>query len=188
MSIRQWNSVPAAQPAFVFVAAVLFFASALPAGPLPPASRRPSPAEHSRSAPATPAEHSIAAKVRDVLARQQAAWNRGDVDGFLSGYWNSENTVFAGSSGILHGWMALRERYRKNYPDRAAMGTLEFSGLEVTPLCSSAALAVGRWHLRRAAGPIGGVFSLVLRQFPEGWRIVADHTSVVPEPVRAPAR
>lgn len=125
-------------------------------------------------------ESGALAEIRKLLAEQQAAWNRGDQDEFLLGYWNSDETAFAGTQGIVRGWRGLRERYRKGYPDRAAMGRLEFSDLEVTPLCSEAALALGKWHLEREAGPIGGVFSLVLRRFPEGWRIVADHTSVVP--------
>lgn len=131
---------------------------------------------------------SVEAGVRRVLDHQASAWNRGDVEGFLAGYWKSEETVFAGSQGILHGWQALRERYRKSYPDRKAMGTLAFSDLEVTALCPDAALAVGKWHLDREAGPIGGLFSLVLRRFPEGWRIIADHTSVVPDANRAPGQ
>jgi len=126
------------------------------------------------------------AAVRNVLSEQASAWNRGDVDAFLTGYWNSEQTLFAGSQGITRGWQALKERYRRSYPDRKAMGTLTFSEVEVKVLCPDAALAVGKWHLDRGSGPIGGVFSLVLRQFPEGWRILADHTSVVPE--AAPAR
>ena len=169
----------------ILAAACLLLAASLSAGPLPPALRS---ATRATASAAAPTAHSIAGAVRRVLEDQQAAWNRGDVDAFLTGFWNSEKTVFAGSGGILHGWSALRERYRKNYPDRAAMGTLAFSDLEVTPLCAGAALVVGKWHLARHAGPIGGVFTLVLRQFPEGWRIVSDHTSVVPEPARTPAR
>jgi len=132
--------------------------------------------------PATPVESAV----RSVLIEQAAAWNRGDMDGFLTGYRNSEKTVFAGSQGVTRGWQELRERYRKSYPDRKTMGTLAFSDLEVTMLCPDAALVLGKWHLDRESGPIGGVFSLVLRQFPEGWQIIADHTSVVPEP--SPAR
>ncbi len=124
--------------------------------------------------------------VRGLLRDQAAAWNRGDVDGFLAGYRNSGQTIFAGSQGIIRGWEQLRQRYHTYYPDRQAMGTLTFSSVEVTFLCPDAALAVGNWHLDRDAGPVGGVFSLVLRQYPEGWRIIADHTSVVPE--AAPAR
>jgi ketosteroid isomerase-like protein len=128
------------------------------------------------------------AEIRSLLEGQARAWNRGDLEGFLAGYWNSEETSFAGSQGILHGWQALLERYRKSYPDRKAMGALEFSGLEITPLCPDAALVLGKWHLEREAGPIGGVFSLVLRHFPGGWRIIADHTSVVPNAVPGGAR
>jgi ketosteroid isomerase-like protein len=128
-------------------------------------------------------EPAVSAEIRRLLADQQSAWNRGDQDEFLKGYWQSESTAFVGTQGIVRGWQGLRERYRKGYPDRRAMGTLEFSELEVTPLCAEAALALGKWHLEREAGLVGGVFSLVLRHFPEGWRIVADHTSVV----RAPA-
>lgn len=119
-------------------------------------------------------------EIRSLLDRQATDWNRGDLDGFLTGYWNSDQTAFVGSQGILHGWQALLERYRKSYPDRKAMGTLAFSGLEITVLCPDAALVLGKWHLEREAGPVGGVFSLVLRRFPEGWRVIADHTSVVP--------
>ncbi|HUK51930.1 MAG TPA: nuclear transport factor 2 family protein [Candidatus Binatia bacterium] len=126
------------------------------------------------------------AGVRRVLDDQQAAWNRGDLEGFAQGYWRSDATAFAGTQGILRGWQALLERYRRSYPDRKAMGTLTFSNLEVTPLCADAALALGHWHLDREAGPIGGVFSLVLRRFPEGWRVIADHTSVVPAPAARP--
>jgi len=119
--------------------------------------------------------------IRKLLNEQVSAWNRGDVDEFLTGYWNSEQTVFAGSQGITRGWQGLRERYRRSYPDQRAMGTLAFSELEVTLLCPDASLVLGKWHLDRESGPIGGVFSLVLRQLPEGWRIIADHTSVVPD-------
>jgi ketosteroid isomerase-like protein len=115
-----------------------------------------------------------------LLEEQAAAWNRGDLDGFAEGYWKSERTAFAGTQGILRGWQALVERYRRSYPDRKAMGTLTFSNLEITPLCADASLVLGRWQLAREAGPVVGVFSLVLRRFPEGWRIIADHTSVVP--------
>jgi len=125
--------------------------------------------------------------IRGLLRDQAAAWNRGDVDGFLAGYRNSSQTVFAGAQGIIRGWQQLRDRYRTYYPDRQAMGTLTFSSVEVTFLCPDAALAVGNWHLDRVAGPVGGVFSLVLRQLPEGWRIIADHTSVVPEGAQPPA-
>jgi ketosteroid isomerase-like protein len=74
-------------------------------------------------------------------------------------------------------------RYKKNYPDRAAMGQLDFSGLEFRFLGPDAALVLGRWHLKRDKGDIGGVFSLVWQRFPEGWKIVHDHTSAVDQSV-----
>lgn len=172
MSLKHRGLVrPVAVLALLLGAATLF-AAARPAG---------HPITGRAAASAEPA-------VRDVLTQQASAWNRGDVDAFLTGYWNSDHTVFAGSQGITRGWQALRERYRKSYPDRKAMGALTFSDFEVTMLCSDAALVLGTWHLDREAGPIGGVFSLVLRQFPEGWRIIADHTSVVPPPAPPPGQ
>ncbi|HEY2548607.1 MAG TPA: nuclear transport factor 2 family protein [Candidatus Acidoferrum sp.] len=114
-----------------------------------------------------------------VLNAQQAAWNRGDVDAFLVGYWHSPELTFSGSSGLSRGWDGVMARYKKNYPDRAAMGQLDFSELEFHWLGRDAALVLGNWHLKRDKGDVGGVFSLVWQRFPEGWKIVHDHTSAV---------
>ena len=114
-----------------------------------------------------------------VLNAQQAAWNRGDVDAFLVGYWHSPELTFSGSNGVSRGWDGVMARYKKNYPDRAAMGQLDFSELEFRFLGPDAALVLGHWHLKRDKGDIGGVFSLVWQRFPEGWKIVHDHTSAV---------
>lgn len=121
------------------------------------------------------------AAITKILTTQQTAWNRGDVEAFLEGYWHSPDLTFSGSSGIARGWDAVLTRYKKSYPDRAAMGRLEFSDLEFRFLGPDAALVLGHWHLTREKGDIGGVFSLVWRRFPEGWRIVHDHTSAVQE-------
>jgi ketosteroid isomerase-like protein len=119
------------------------------------------------------------AAILAVLNAQQAAWNRGDLDAFLTGYWHSPELTFSGSSGISRGWDGVLARYKKNYPDRAAMGELDFSELEFRFLGPNAALVLGHWHLKREKGDIGGVFSLVWQRFPEGWKIVHDHTSAV---------
>lgn len=132
-----------------------------------------------------PAPHSARAEERDadraaitkILEAQQRDWNAGNVDAFLQGYWHSPDLTFSGSSGIARGWDGVMARYKKNYPDRAAMGQLDFSALEFHFLGKDAALVLGRWHLARAQGDIGGVFSLVWQRFPEGWRIIHDHTS-----------
>jgi uncharacterized protein (TIGR02246 family) len=115
--------------------------------------------------------------IEAVLHAQQAAWNEGDLPKFLEGYWNSPDLTFAGSEGIVRGYNELLERYRKSYPDRKAMGTLAFSGLEIRFLGPEAALVLGHWHLAKGIGEEGGVFSLVFRRFPTGWRIIHDHTS-----------
>jgi ketosteroid isomerase-like protein len=119
------------------------------------------------------------AAITGVLHRQQAAWNRGDVDAFLEGYWHSPELTFSGSNGVSRGWDGVMARYKKNYPDRAAMGQLDFSELEFRFLGPHAALVLGRWHLKRDKGDLGGVFSLVWQRFPGGWKIVHDHTSAV---------
>ena len=117
-----------------------------------------------------------------MLNDQQAAWNKGAIDAFLQSYWHSPELTFSGSNGTQRGWDEVRARYLRNYPDRAAMGQLDFSGLEFRFLGSGAALVLGRWHLTRSKGDVGGVFTLVMQRLPEGWRIIHDHTSVVPEP------
>ena len=117
--------------------------------------------------------------IRKILDAQQSAWNQGNVDAFLEGYWHSPDLTFSGSSGITRSWDGVLARYKKNYPDRAAMGQLDFSDLEFHFLGKDAALVLGHWHLARATGDVGGVFSLVWQRFPEGWRIIHDHTSAV---------
>jgi len=117
--------------------------------------------------------------INDVLSAQQSAWNRGDVDAFLVGYWPSPELTFSGSSGVSRGWDGVLARYKKSYPNHAAMGQLEFSDLEFRFLGPDAALVLGQWHLKRESGDIGGVFTLVWQKFPDGWKIIHDHTSAV---------
>jgi len=118
-----------------------------------------------------------------LLLTQQADWNKGDIGAFMNGYWNSPDLTFAGPNGFTQGWQPVLERYQKTYASRAAMGMLQFSDLNIQMLGSDAALVRGKWHLQRHAGDIGGIFTLVLRRFPEGWRIIHDHTTQIsPEP------
>jgi ketosteroid isomerase-like protein len=119
-----------------------------------------------------------AAAIRQVLTTQTAAWNRGDIPGFMEGYWKSDSLVFIGRKGPTYGWQQTLDNYKKNYPDAAAMGQLDFSGLRVTLVAPSAAQVIGRWHLARpAAGDLQGYFLLVLRQIDGKWVVVADHTN-----------
>jgi len=117
--------------------------------------------------------------INSVLSAQQTAWNRGDVDAFLVGYWRSPELTFSGSSGVARGWDGVLARYKKNYPGSEAMGRLDFSELEFRFLGPDATLVLGRWHLKREKDDVGGVFTLVWQRFPDGWKIIHDHTSAV---------
>ena len=117
--------------------------------------------------------------MRAVLDRQVADWNKGDLDGFLAGYWNSPKVVFQSGGQRYDGWEAMRDRYRRRYQaEGKAMGQLAFSSLEIEPLGPEAMLARGGWRLTMPDGTKpGGLFTLIFRRFPEGWKIVHDHTS-----------
>jgi ketosteroid isomerase-like protein len=119
----------------------------------------------------------IASEIRAVLRLQQNAWNRGDIDAFMRGYWRSDKTVFVSGDEVTRGWQKVLDRYKTKYSDRAKMGTLTFSKLEITPLSNDSAVALGSWKLKRANDEPHGRFTLIFRRFPEGWRIVHDHTS-----------
>jgi ketosteroid isomerase-like protein len=121
-------------------------------------------------------------QIRSVFRAQQDAWNRGDIDGFMDGYARSASTVFISEDTIKRGWQTVRDRYAKKYSSRAEMGTLTFSDLEITLLSSDAAVASGRWKLKRPNDQPHGRFTLILKHLPEGWRIVHDHTSAAPSP------
>jgi ketosteroid isomerase-like protein len=128
------------------------------------------------------ADDSAEAQIRSVLDMQSAAWNRGDIDAFMEGYWKSPEIEFVGASGITRGWQAVLDRYRRNYPDGKAMGKLSFSNLEIHVVCPDAAFAIGNFQLEREKDRPRGVFTLNFRKFKEGWRIVADHTTGFPSP------
>ena len=116
-------------------------------------------------------------EIRKVLDEQTAAWNRGDIDGFMAGYWKSEKMVFISGNNVARGWQAALDRYKKNYDSKAKMGVLSFSDLEMTVLSKDAAVVVGRFTLVREKDKPSGMFSLTFRRFKEGWRIIIDHTS-----------
>jgi uncharacterized protein (TIGR02246 family) len=118
-----------------------------------------------------------AAEIRAVMARQVAAWNRGDIDGFMDGYARSDATEFVSGDKITRGWQTVRDRYRKKYDSREKMGRLAFSQIKVTPLGADTAIVLGRWQLSRQSDKPHGIFTLLFRRTPAGWRIVHDHTS-----------
>ena len=117
------------------------------------------------------------AEIRAVMSAQAAAWNRGDIDGFMTGYARSDATEFIAGDKLTLGWQTVRDRYKKRYDTREKMGTLTFSALKITLLSGDAALVTGRWRLVRNKDKPHGRFTLLFRRLPEGWRIVHDHTS-----------
>ena len=117
------------------------------------------------------------AAIRAVLNAQVAAWNRGDIEGFMDGYWRSPETVFVSGDTVTHGWQTVLDRYKKGYSTREKMCTLVFSDLEIKLISKDAAIATGRWQLTRAGDTPHGRFTLIFRKTSQGWRIVHDHTS-----------
>jgi uncharacterized protein (TIGR02246 family) len=117
------------------------------------------------------------AAIRAVLEAQTAAWNRGDIEGFMDGYARSPDIVFVSGDSLTHGWQTVLDRYKKGYDTREKMGTLAFSDLEVKVISKDAAVVIGRWQLTRAGDTPHGRFTLIFRRLAEGWRIVHDHTS-----------
>ena len=114
-----------------------------------------------------------------VLNAQESAWNRGDLEGFATGYKNSPDTIFIGSQ-VSHGYAQMLNDYKRNYPNRDAMGTLAFSDMEAHVLDEHFAILVGKYHLdrnKKAGGNADGIFSLVFEKTDAGWKIVLDHTT-----------
>lgn len=117
--------------------------------------------------------------IRRVIEAQQQAWNQHDLEGFMRGYWNSPDLTFFSGGAESHGWQAALDRYRKNYQGPGhEMGKLEFSNLRVEELAPGAAFVRGEYHLIMSDGKTPhGLFTLIFRKFPDGWKIVHDHSS-----------
>jgi len=122
-------------------------------------------------------EGEIKEAVKDVIAAQEVAWNNGDIEGFMQGYWKSDELSFSSGGKIKRGWETVLEKYRTTYtPEK--MGKLSLTDLEITPLGQNSAYVLGTWAIRLEPDNPRGKFTLILRRFPEGWRIVHDHTSI----------
>jgi beta-aspartyl-peptidase (threonine type) len=119
------------------------------------------------------------AAIQAILQSQVDAWNRHDLEAFMAGYWNSPTLTFFSGASETEGWQATLERYRKNYQSaNAEMGKLEFSDLRIEMLAPQSAFVRGKFRLTLSNGKQPrGLFTLIFREFPEGWRIVHDHSS-----------
>jgi beta-aspartyl-peptidase (threonine type) len=150
------------RPAFVLVLAVLVVVPAL------------SPGARTEDEPAQPK-----AAVRQLLDDQVAAWNKGDLRGFLNTYWRSDKLRFYSGKEITRGWDATLARYEKRYrAEGKEMGRLTFSDVEVEMLGPGVGWVRGRWQLVTSKETLSGLYTLIVKKLPEGWRIVHDHTSV----------
>ena len=116
-------------------------------------------------------------EVLAILDRQTAAWNRGDLEGFMKGYWENDSLMYIGRSGVTYGFTPTLSNYRKNYGDTARMGKLRFDILHVKRLSPKYNHVVGRWSLRRSAGDVGGHYTLLFRRIRGEWVVVSDHSS-----------
>jgi ketosteroid isomerase-like protein len=132
---------------------------------------------YQKNVPKSQAEDKTVAAVRAVIEAQAAAWNRGDVAGYMEGYAKEEATTFVSGDTVTRGWQTVHDRYKARYDTREKMGTLAFSELEFKPLSEFYLMATGRWQLTRASDTPRGRFTLIFRRTAAGWRIVHDHTS-----------
>lgn len=115
--------------------------------------------------------------IRKILDEQTQAWNRGDLEAFMAGYWKNDSLMFIGKSGITYGWTNTLNNYKKGYPDLTAMGKLHFNILTVKKLSSKYYHVVGKWHLQRTIGDLSGHYTLLFKKINKEWVIVADHSS-----------
>jgi beta-aspartyl-peptidase (threonine type) len=123
-------------------------------------------------------ESKIAREIQTILEKQVAAWNRKDLEGFMDGYWKSDGLTFYSGGIKTSSWQTTIDRYRNRYQsDGREMGHLEFSEIQIEVLSSNSAFVRGHWQLKMKDGEPGGLFTLIFRKFPSGWKIVHDHTS-----------
>ncbi len=115
--------------------------------------------------------------IRQILADQTKAWNSGNIEEYMKGYWQSDSLVYIGKSGPRYGYKSTLANYKRGYPDTSAMGKLDLQVLQLKKLSLEYYFVIGAWHLQRTAGDIQGSFTLLLRKIKNKWYIIADHSS-----------
>lgn len=116
-------------------------------------------------------------KINLVLENQRNAWNEGDLKAYMAGYWRSDSLVFIGKSGPKYGWENTLNNYLKSYPNRNAMGLLDFGNLKVELITNKCAFVRGSWKLTRTNDTLNGYFTLIFKKIKGKWVIVSDHSS-----------
>ena len=115
--------------------------------------------------------------IRNILSEQTTAWNNGNIESFMKGYWKNDSLMFIGKSGVTYGWVNTLNNYKKGYPDAAAMGKLTFTLISVKKLSVKYYSVTGKWQLNRSIGDVGGHYTLLFRKIYGQWFIVSDHSS-----------
>ena len=115
--------------------------------------------------------------IRQILANQESAWNKGDLTTFMIGYWENDSLVYIGKNGPTYGYMTTLNNYKKNYPDTSHMGKLKFKLLSVNPLNTDHYFVIGKFNLTRTVGDASGYFTLLFRKINGVWKAIADHSS-----------
>jgi len=115
--------------------------------------------------------------IKNLLEVQRQAWNNYDIDGFMEGYWKSEDLKFYGSSGVTYGWNNTLARYKKAYPTKEHFGTLEFVLNDISIIDKGSYYVMGEYHLKRTIGDADGIFMLILKKIKGDWKIIADTSS-----------
>jgi ketosteroid isomerase-like protein len=115
--------------------------------------------------------------IKQLLDGQTNAWNNGNIDAFMKGYWQSDSLIFIGRTGLKYGYTTALENYKKAYPDTAAMGRLRFDLMQMKRLSSEYYQVTGKWTLQRTIGDLQGYFTLLFKKIKNSWVIISDHTS-----------
>ncbi len=112
-----------------------------------------------------------------LLREQTVAWNKGDIEKFMIGYWNNDSLMFIGRNGVTYGYQHTLANYKRNYPNAEEMGKLSFDILQVKKLSKEYYFVLGKWFLKRIAGNVEGHYTLLFRKIKGRWQIVCDHSS-----------
>ena len=122
-------------------------------------------------------EDAVKQEILIIMKNSESGWNEGNIEKFMQSYLKSDSLRFASGGDISYGWQTVFERYKKGYPDKATLGNLTFSNMDVTIISAEAAMVFGKWQLKRKDDQPRGLFTLIFRKTPNGWRIIHDHTS-----------
>lgn len=118
-----------------------------------------------------------AQKILEILENQEKAWNNGNINQFMHGYWENDSLVFVGKNGLTYGFKNTLANYKKNYPNKAQMGQLKFTILSMKALGKTFYSIIGKWELTRTVGNLNGHYTLLLKKINSEWKIISDHSS-----------